>query len=231
VRVRLPLTAAAALVAICASAAPAFWREDDPSPGEIAGVIGGMAFSVFSAAMLLGEILRRITRQSIRCTLEKQITGAAKPYQFSIRYLLGLTTVCALLLAIVSPFLRTMSWPEEPIVFVLLQFAMASAVMFALCLPTIVIPWAILTLQPREILLTVGAFFWVFWTTVVIAVFAALEGPPSEASWHLLGVQFGAAMVGAVAAFVLHAADFRLVANESPTPNQPNLAPAPQSLL
>jgi hypothetical protein len=228
-RVRLPLTVVAAVLAVCASAAPAFWREGpDPLAGAIAGIVTGIALPSFVLAMLLGVIFRWWTRQAIRWKLNKSVAKAANPFQFSIRYLLGLTALCALVLAMVAPFLRTMELPPDSWAEVLLRFVISAAVIFAIGLPTLVIPWAILTIQPRERLIAIGAGFWILWTPTIIGLFAYFVRD-SEVWPALLAAQFGAAMLATSTTILLYAADYRLVRDANPTTGEPLPSYAPQA--
>jgi hypothetical protein len=226
--IRGPLAIATAMSAVYAVAYTVWWQVHRFAAAEFFAVVASVGLVLLGVTALFGAGVRWWSRQ----TVQRSLAGAApRRFQFSIRDMLGLTTLCAILLGLGSPFLGSASD-----VFstgdVLPGMAAATAVILALGVPTLVVPWAILSPLPREPLLALGGIFWVIWTLVAIAVMAAtvpffdLDLVP----FFFVG-QLGAFAMGAFSAAVLFAVGYRLVSSAkeslSPAGETSSSPPAP----
>jgi hypothetical protein len=167
---------------------------------------------IYGMATILGGIIRWWSRQSIQLVGESR--SSSSPFRFSVKYVLSLTTVTAVSLAIAGKVLSSFPEPVNATQwFPMPETAVFSAVVFAICLPTTVGSWAVLSGARRLPLVILGILFWFLWTTVILVVLKAVLKPPETflPYSNLIVLQFGALAWGLGSALVLYAFGFRLV--------------------
>jgi hypothetical protein len=169
-----------------------------------------MPGTLFVAAIIVVLAVRILTRWHIGNT--RGIAGPATPVnQFSIKYLLVLTAVCAVLLGIgrwlaISGESFDSSW--RAIGRIIARIWLILLVM----IPAILVPLAVISFRPtlRMFLGTVisGAVLaWVAIETIIL-----LDNPPrTDVARQVLVIQLGGVLVGLASALVLRFAGYRLI--------------------
>jgi hypothetical protein len=166
----------------------------DIQRGEaIAFAIAGL--TVFAIAFVIFLVIRWLKR--LRIDRHDSSSDASAPaFQFSIRFLLALTTLYALMLAILVRLSFDTGpppsyFPLGPDFFIrILTFG--GATFFAVVLPTMAIPLFILYGSAPRRLLRNAIVFWAFVTLLIAGIWGALEGYPLNVLMFMLLIQLGA---------------------------------------
>ncbi len=214
---RLPLVAnALVLVVLATILLPPLGDRSLNSENELVVWLVLVGAMIFVFATILGAVVRWWSRQSIQ--LFGDSTRSHSPIRFSVKYILGLTTVTAVSLAMAGRAISRLREPLDRIWSDVDVFALAvtPTIIFAICLPIAVVPWIILSGLPRAPLVVLGLLFWFLWTIVTAVVLKNAFRPPENIFPFLLSIQFGAVAVSLGSGLVLRAFGFQLVTN-SPT--------------
>lgn len=192
----------------------------------VATVIAG--FIIFSAAFVVFLIVRKLASLRIALPQSESTTDSTR-IRFSIKYLLSLLTVYAVLFGITSQ-LRFQQEPSPPSFifgpdFFIEVLIVGGLTLSAAVLPTLVVPLFILYGRPPKRLLWLAIAFWAAVFSTIIAYWAFGEG---EDMPEMLGVillsQLGAVIVEALTALSLRRVGYRLVRTRSaatPIPQPP----------
>lgn len=208
---RLPGTLAVLATLTLAIAFAARESEVQPEAGahllvnlSVAGLV------TMACAAIIGAVFRKATRRRV----QRHFPDAPeRPFQFSIKYLLGLTALCAVLLSLAMSFIPSIrNVAAEPYFSrTILDMTLYGLFELAVCLPAAVVPWAILSSLPMSKLLLRGGLYWSVTSIVGSTVFSVYYPTGSAAMiGYLLGLQAGAAATGFVSAVVLRSAGYRL---------------------
>jgi len=162
--------------------------------------------ALFAAALIVVLAMRILTRWSIRNTRSVK-GGTAHVNRFSIKYLLVITAVCAVLLGIGRWLSTSMNWSfGSSAVELVAQIWLILLVM----IPAILIPITLISFRPtlRMFLGTIisGAVLaWIGVETVIL-----LHNQTRDVARDVLVIQLGALLAGIASALVVRFAGYRL---------------------
>jgi hypothetical protein len=209
---RVPLTTAAYLLlafAVYFVGLNVFAKVGDATWGEASFLVVPLgAFAVFTTLLML---VRKLTGWRI-VHLDDGMQSLPEARQFSIRFLLGFTTMCALLLGIAS-VLTSSDWFGKQTSDRLA--VMLSGVGFALLatFPAFIIPMLVLSGRASKVVLAALPFLWPILTLLAIEAVIAIDPTEvrSEAAVHIVLLQAGAVIAGVFTAALLRIAGYRLI--------------------
>lgn len=172
-------------------------------------IVATAFFSVTIVAMLIAG---KLTGWRIR-TMRENYVSAAAINQFSLKYLIGITTLCAVLLGAGRILAARTDWSESNTWTMLLSQMFAPlGLMLLVTLPAIILPLIILSRRPPTILLVIFPFIWVGLSWLAVETIVATGAPPrGEVFRDVLLIQLGAAIAGAFSAGLVRLAGFRLL--------------------
>jgi hypothetical protein len=201
---RVPLTAASVALVELASAIA--------SGGDFEPELFEITFSLFGTSTLLMLIVRKVARWQIG-TEHEATSGAMAVNQFSLKYLLVLTTVCASLLGAarglmsLSTLQRSPSWHAD-LPELLVPIGLVTLAIF----PAILVPLMALFPRPTtKMLITVPCICLALAWLSVEAVVALENEPRLEVTRDIAILQLGAVTSGLLSAIVLRLAGYRLL--------------------
>jgi hypothetical protein len=179
-------------------------------------------FVIFALAMLLFLAVRRRTQLRIE-PHHGAFFPIAPGFHFGIRFLLTLTTLCAIVLAILVRLnFQTEPRPQTFLVFgpdfFIRIFAVAGTILSAAVLPTMAVPLFILYGRASKRALRNAIVFGALATLLVVGVCGALEDNLLDAFKGVLLVQLGATIAGTISGLALRWGGFRLV-RRAPSPS------------
>jgi hypothetical protein len=167
-----------------------------------------MPAALFAAALLVVLVVWVVTRWRIANT--RSISGrAATVNQFSVKYLLVLTAISAVLLGIGRGLASSNDWSFGRN---LGQVVARIWLILLVMIPAILVPLSVITLRPtlRMFVGTIVSGAVLAW--VAIETIILLDNPPrSDVTRQVLFIQLGAMIAGIASALVLRFAGFRLV--------------------
>jgi hypothetical protein len=218
---RLPVAAACLmLVFVAPSFVPAAFADLSQSEYTV-GVATG--FGVFAATIVLFLIFRRFTGfRIIPTTVQKSADSAG--LKFSIKELLGLITLYAVVLGLVSQLVFQTKPDPNGSIFLgpdcfIRMFLFGGSIVSTAVLPTLTVPLSILHGRPTRRAIALMPVVWVVATLpVALLVLTADVDDYSEFLGALLLVQLTAATVGALVAIALRSAGLRLVRRTNKPP-------------
>jgi hypothetical protein len=215
--VRIPLSLAAAGIVFLASV-PKLWNvfDNDVMASKRTGESLLMELSLFAVVLVLMLVVRRISGWRIQSHAVANDNKAGGS-QFSLKYLLALTAVCAALLVLGRSVAAGSFWTESTFwrEFFTGLFLFGGTILLAL-FPMLIIP--LLAIARRPSLLAVAAlpFLWAGLTWLAVEILASATGESCADLARQLGLlQAGAAVAGLVSALVLRSAGFRLVSSRA----------------
>ena len=177
-------------------------------------VAAGIAILLVTSGLLF--IVRRFTGWRIAQSFHEAHRGPSC-FQFDLKYLLILITLWAAALGITSSLVFA---PPNPSTFFGFNFfvhvaAIGGAAISAMLLPTVAVPLFVLSAPVSKRFVVYWGAFWALEICLATAVWRLIEIQPlwQILQWELL-MQFGAGVVGAIAALALRWAGYRLT-NES----------------
>jgi hypothetical protein len=140
--------------------------------------------------------------------------SGAEIHQFSVKYLLVLTTICAIVLGFGRALAsaddlnitqgRSMDWIDDLIA----PVGMITLALF----PAFVLPLILLSRHPASLVILLFPFVWLLLTWLAVETIEAMGGAPSkrEVVEAVVGLQAGAALAGCASAIVLRLGGYRL---------------------
>jgi hypothetical protein len=178
--------------------------------------------TVFAVAALVFGVVAGLAR--LRIVSDDKLPQAAAPrLRFSIKYLLVLTTLFALVLAIVTQLsFQTEPPPPNWIFgpgFFIYILAVGGSTLTAAILPTMSLPLIILYGRATRGVLWIATTVWAGVPFLVALIWGAFEDEWPDILLFLLLVQLGAAIAGAMSAVALRFGGFRLVRREPLVPS------------
>jgi hypothetical protein len=165
------------------------------------------------AGVAIGSVLRRFTHWRIEPSTANLSPSASN--QFSLRFLLILTTICAALLGIGRTLFATATAANSPAIDFLWRFLWMLPTFLCMTIPPILVPTMILAPRVSGRTLVATPIFWALLT--YLAVELIKSGDPAQADtrwmlgWEIAQVQLGAAITGVISAFIVRTAGYRLV--------------------
>jgi hypothetical protein len=218
---RLPLAAGCLMLVFVAPgvvpAAFADLRQHEYTVGIATG------FGVFAATTVLFLIFRRFTGFRIIPTTV-QTPAENTGLKFSIKELLGLITLYAVVLGLVSQLVFQTKPDPNGLMFLgpdffIRMFLFGGSIVSAAVLPTLAVPLSILHGRPARRAIAMMPVFWVVATLpVALLVLSADIDDYSEFLGALLLVQLSAVTIGALVAIALRSAGLRLVRSTTKQP-------------
>jgi hypothetical protein len=219
--IRIPWSLIAALTVFFASI-PKQWNMFSADSLEFDGpelTIEVVPFCITFAVML---IARKATGWRIGCLAEEPNSGNASN-QFSIKYLLLITAIWAVLLAIGRALMAGGFWFESSFWEEALSsaFTFAGVILLAL-FPLLIFPLIVIARHPSIRAFVVISVLWVGLTWLAVEILAPQFGEPrADVARQLLLLQGGAAGAGLVSAIIARCARYRL----SSRPGNSSLSP------
>jgi hypothetical protein len=135
--------------------------------------------------------------------------------QFSLKYLLTLMTVCAILLGVGRVLASRQGWAtsESTSRNVLESIIIPVGFITLAMIPSIVVPLLILSGRPSTRLAVILPLGWAALTWLAVETIVAIDGPPDklEIAKAVVGLQLGAAVAGLVSAVVVRYCGYRLI--------------------
>jgi len=195
---RVPATIAA-LIAVCIAGVIRRWNLLWPSVAATSIQADQFVWDLALFALVMGTMWIAGKLVGWRVVSYSNEPSAAQLNQFSLKFLLGLTAVCSVLLAIGR------LWAS----------ANASAASFAgivllTLFPVLVLPFIALSVRPLWRFILLVPVLWAFLTWLAIETVAAMEKvPPSQVANELVLLQVGAAIASLTAAMMLRLAGYR----------------------
>jgi hypothetical protein len=195
---RVPATFAA-LIAVCIAGVIRRWNLLLPSVAATSIQADQFVWDLALFALVMGTMWIVGRFVGWRVVSYSNEPPAAQPNQFSLKFLVGLTAVCSVLLAIGR------LWAS----------ANASAASFAgivllTLFPVLVLPFIVLSERPLLRLILLVPVLWALLTWLAIETVAAMEKvPPSQVANELVLLQVGAAIASLTAAMMLRLAGYR----------------------
>lgn len=169
-----------------------------------------MPAALFAAALVVMLFLHVVTRWRVKNT--RRIEGpTSATYQFSIKYLLVLTAVCAVVLGIGRAMALAWDWPNHPGWREFGGFVVRIWIIFLALIPAIAVPSVALAPRPtfRIILGTILASG--ILSLIAIETIILVDNPPrGDVAPQVLLIQLGAVLAGLVSALILRFAGYRL---------------------
>lgn len=169
----------------------------------------------FLAAFAVGSIVFGLVRRPSGLRIarrERAKVPLEVRHQFGIKYLLGLMTVCALLI-VVGRSLDS-GWLELNRPWLDFLFEAATGVLFVslLMIPPVVLPLLAMTRPTpwRWLLLVVAAWPVLFWLAILVLKLNSNPGPPQNVYTIFAGVQLGATATALACATVLRVGGFQV---------------------
>ncbi len=166
----------------------------------------------FSAAALVSLLVRRITRLGIRNVRELS-DGITMAGQFSLKYLIGITTLCALVLGLGRVLASPEKWTQSVTLTMRLSMMLTQLLIILLLMSTTIAP-AIMALskRPRAVVLVALPLLWAASSWIAIEAMIAAGSPPrSQLIKLVVAIQLGGLLVALVSAIILRLAGYRLV--------------------
>jgi hypothetical protein len=166
--------------------------------------------AIFAGGIVVMTIVRAIARWRIDTAIEEP-ASAATLNQFTMKYLLVLTTLCAILLGI-GRTISVDSWfPGTGTRNFVVEFLMMSGILLLATLPGLFIPLAVLSARPPMRVLVALPFAWLALTWLAVECIVASQ---KEDRWEVFGdiglIQLGAVAIGVFSAVVLRMGGYRL---------------------
>jgi hypothetical protein len=177
------------------------------------------ALAIFAVALILSLAMRRFARLQIVSDADP-LQVAAPRLRFSIKYLLVLTTLYAVVLAIVTQLNFQTEPPPPNWIFgpdFYLRILLVGGTAFSIAvIPTFAVPLLVLNGHISGRVVRAVAIFWFIVTLLLTGIWGAFEDAWPDILVFLLLVQLGAVIAGAPSAIVLRANGYRLVRREHP---------------
>lgn len=207
---RLPMAAASLmLLFVVPGYIPANFA-DTQRKDFIATVLAG--FTIYAATVVLFLIFRWFTGFRIHRPHREAPTSSAR-VKFSIKYLLALTTIFAVVLGLTAQ-LKFQTTPPPPSFilgpnFFIEILVVMSSVIYAAVLPTIAVPLSILHGHPTRSAMLWPVAIWIVFMTSLVFVFID-DGDLVNTIGFMLLAQLGAIVLGALTSFPLRYCGLRL---------------------
>ena len=180
-------------------------------------------FGVMTAAML---VVRRITGWRIAASAGRR-DGAVQPNQFSVKGLMVLTAVSAVLLAAGRIVVPGQLSPHLPSSSDAMRIAAMVGLLAVAFLPVLFLPLLVLSSRVEVSLVAVLVCAWALLTWLAASTIAVLDGPPVGGTRRtVMLLQLGIAVAGIVSALALRWGGYRL--GRQTTWKQPSV-PQPES--
>jgi hypothetical protein len=208
---RLPLTLALFVLVLLAGVFNVWSLLEQGALRQPSFVIPGLA--LFGLAAGAASIVRWRTGWQI--LLSPGVTSKGSTTQFSLKYLLGWMTICAMLIAV----LHRLAFKDSnlPDGHRLILLAISLALIFLIVLPAACVALVVLSSRPRGRILLASSLLWgtLIWLTIeAMLLHAATLGikpdDRSEITSFVIWAQAGAVAAALTCAFLLRVAGFRL---------------------
>jgi hypothetical protein len=195
----------------------------------VAIVIAGIA--IFAATSLLFAIIHwRTSFRLLPAAIQRD--GEAMKLSFSIKYLLVLTMLCAIVLATLSRLRFDSEPPPSSFLggfdFFVVILIIGGASLSALVLPTLVVPLMILHRRPWRRVIFWALAFWAI-VTFSLTAYWTLEddGPWLSVAGYIVMAQLGPIVAGVFTGMLLQLAGWHLVRYQSDAAHHETASPAP----
>jgi hypothetical protein len=201
---RLPATAGAFGVIVFAGAFT--------HPGWFSADYVVIAVAFFSVTAVLMFVTAAITRWSIRDG-EEALSPGTVVNQFSLRYLISITTLCAVLLGAGRVMASLRDIPESSLPNQISQILAPLGLLLLVTFPAILLPLLILSQRPRLIVFVLFGLVWLglSWLAVetIFVNFGGMER--TEIAYDIASIQLGAGVTSGLAAVLIRFGGYRLV--------------------
>jgi hypothetical protein len=213
---RIPATIALFVLVVFASCIQPFSTRSGAAIVTQGGfVLLALPLALFGGAMIPIFIVRALARWRIE---RPRDDGPAlmRPDQFSVSYLLVLTTVCAVLLGIGRGLAATQDWMGSPtwqqIDEVITRIGMVLLAIF----PAVLVPMIVISPRPTLLLLVGTIVSWAILAWLAVEAIVHMDNTPrSEAAYQLVLVHLGGGLASLASALVLRIVGYRLVKGRS----------------
>jgi hypothetical protein len=167
------------------------------------------------AGVAIGLVVRRFTHWRIERSTVDLSPSAAN--QFSLRFLLILTTICAALLGLGRTLFATETAANSPAIDFLWRILWMLPTFLCITIPPVLVPIMILAPRVSGRKLVAIPVFWAVLTYLAVELIYIGDRPQADTrwtlAWQILRVQLGAAITAVISALVVRFAGYRLVNN------------------
>jgi len=197
-----------------------FPHKSAPANLDLAWV--ALSLALFAAFTIFGLVVKRLSRS--RILYADEAAGDVSVHQFSLKYLIMVTTICAVLLGIGRSLANDSSHVNIRSVLVPI------GLIFLAIFPVLIVPAITLSKLPKAYVLLGLVIVWVSLTGIatwaIIAKFPSVPRLPDQVEIvrQILFIQLGGAIAAWATAFVLRLCGYRLVGSPRAT-----LPPLPSS--
>jgi hypothetical protein len=209
---RIPATIALFVLVVFTSCIQPF----STVPGATVVVQGGfvllaLPLLLFTGAMIPMLVVRAATRWRIERPRDDG-PPISRPDQFSVSYLLALTTVCAVLLGIGRGLAATQDWMGSPTWQQIDELVTRIGMVLLAIFPAVLVPMIVISPRPTVPLLVGTIVSWAVLAWLGVEAIVHMDRTPrSDAAYQLALVHLGGGMASFASAFVLRRAGYRLV--------------------
>ncbi|HEY3394669.1 MAG TPA: hypothetical protein VGK58_18325 [Lacipirellulaceae bacterium] len=169
-----------------------------------------MPAMLFAAALIAMFLLQIVTRWRIRNSRAIEV-GTLPANQFSIKYLLVLTAVCAVVLGVGRALFSSVDWSNYPSWRDIGGLIARIWIILLVMLPAIALPIVALLPRPTPRIILVASASSVILSLVAIETIILLDNPPrGDVTLTILSVQLGAVLASVASALLLRFAGYRL---------------------
>lgn len=209
---RIPLTIAALVLVLFAGCiSPMIMLS-----GTIPVTQGGFALlvlplSLFVVGLVAMFLMRILTRWRIENT-QGNAGWLPATNQFSVKYLLVLTAICAVLLGIGRGLAAQQDWSDSPSLRQVGRMLGRVGIILLAVFPAIIVPLVVISPRPTLRTLAGTVISWVVLGWVAIETIVLVDHPPRGEVTYAVGlVHLGAGLASLASAFILRRAGYRLV--------------------
>jgi hypothetical protein len=208
---RIPLTFAAS-IAVSFAGACKLWNVFTHHKSMLAGQELIMDMALFGISLTIMLAARWIIGWRISASAEKVVGSGAN--QFNLRYLIGLTTICAGLLVVGRVLLAGEHWFRSEFWNQIANgFIFLGALLLAL-FPLLILPLIAVAQHPSKRTLAAMPFLWLGLTWLMIEILSAQYGEPrADTARALTLIQSGTLVASLLSAVALRYAGYRLFSN------------------
>jgi hypothetical protein len=208
---RIPLTFAAS-IAVSFAGACKQWNVFTHDKSVLAGHDLIMDMAIFGVSLTIMLAARWIIGWRISASAGNVIAGGAN--QFSLRYLIGLTTICAGLLVIGRVLLAGEHWFQSEFWDQVANGLIFLGVMLLALFPLLILPLIAIAQHPSRRTLAALPFLWLGLTWLMVEILAARYGEPrADTAQMFTLIQSGTLVASLLSAVAVRYAGYRLASN------------------
>jgi hypothetical protein len=208
---RIPLTVAGLMFVLFAGCITQFSLVGDNRFNRISPTSLVMPLSQFVAWIVLMLLVRKVTRVRIE-NIYSDAGRLPSTNQFSLKYLLVLTMICAVLLAIGRGLTFSRDWPAAPSWQEIGFLISRTGIMLLGIFPAILLPSIVMAARPSRRRFVGALVAWAVLAWLAVEAIVLMDTMPKDKmAYQLVLVHLGAGGASLASAFVLRRAGYRLL--------------------